>query len=270
MAAQYTCSLSRSSFSTQNPIPDVGSHGRSTQTPRNTRHISSLPIQESARWVSHWSDYKCETILLVVRRVWLAIRSRQTSHTKKPQSAANIPLLTQLRMESFQLIRIPQSILWHLTEYRLWWGPNVYFVFPSENNIWCGDDDAFWAPYGESLNSFIAGHKKKKKMKLFLVTDCESSWQRVRSIALGHVVGRCDKTKMRRAFLSPSSTCWLVSCLSQSGSSISIIWPIPCLAHCNILTVWGLTSVRQVATAPSLTLQVSLSPLAPPSRAFLN
>ena len=81
----------------------------------------------------------------------------------------------------------------------LWWGPNVHSVFPSEKNIWCGDDDAFWAPYGESLNSFIAGHKKKKKMKLFFVTDCESL---VRSMALGHVVGRCDKTKMRRAFLS--------------------------------------------------------------------
>ena len=84
---------------------------------QNTRHISSLPIQQSASQPSHWSEYRSGAFWLAVRRVLLAIRSRQTSHTKKPQSAANIPLLTQLRMESFQLIRIPQSISWHLTEY---------------------------------------------------------------------------------------------------------------------------------------------------------
>ena len=102
MAALYTCSLSLG-LPSQPRIPSLGSHGRSTQTPRNTRHISSLPIQESARRVSHWSPYKCETILLVVRRVWPAIRSRQTSHTKKPQSAANIPFLLGSGWKAFNL-----------------------------------------------------------------------------------------------------------------------------------------------------------------------
>ena len=78
---------------------------------------------------SHWSEWNSETLWLAERRVLLAIRSRQTSHTKKPQSTANIPLLTSLRMESFQLIRIPQSISWHVTEYKLCDGDQMSILY---------------------------------------------------------------------------------------------------------------------------------------------
>ena len=177
MAALYTCSLSLG-LPSQPRIPSLGSHGRSTQTPRNTRHISSLPIQESARWVSHWSQYKCEP------SYWLWGECDQPLGPDRHhiQRSHNLLLISPSYSDQDGKLSTYQNTSIHFMTcdrvQSLWWGPNVYFVFPSEKNRWCGDDDAFWAPYGESLNSFIAGHKTKKKMKLFLVPDCESSWQR--------------------------------------------------------------------------------------------
>ena len=106
------------------------------------------------------------------------------------------------------------------------------FVFPSEKNRWCGDDDAFWAPYGESLNSFIAGHKKWK-MKLFFVTDLTVSHSDSgrRSMALGHVVGRCDKTKMRRAFLS---ILHLLTCVMVRPIRRQVLPPLTNPIHCTL------------------------------------
>ena len=93
---------------------------------------------------SHWSDEINTPLLLATRRVYPAIRSRQTSHTKKPQSGANIPLLTQAKDGKLSTYQ-PASI--HFTtcdRVRAMVGTNCPFYIPERER-----DDVVMMMLGE-------------------------------------------------------------------------------------------------------------------------
>ena len=188
----YLQPVSRSSFSTQNPIPDVGSHGRSTQTPRNTRHISSLPIQDGSLIghnmnvrPSYWLWGECDQPLgpdrhHIQRSHNLLLISPSYSDQDGKLSTyqnASIHFMTFDRVWTLMGTKCPSCIP-EGEKYMMWW----WWGFLS--SIWGKPQLIHIWPQEEEENEIVS---------------CAWLWvilTAVRSIALGHVVGRCDKTKM--------------------------------------------------------------------------
>ena len=177
------------------------------------------------------------------------------------------PFLPRPRMESFQLISLPQSISRHVTECGPWWGPTVHFIFPREKEMmwwwWCLVSSIWGKP------QLIHNWPREEENE---IVSCDWLWvilEMARSMALGHVVGRCDKNKMRPAFLSILHLLIAVSSQPMSGQ-YWCVWPIR--GHQLVVTSWEcrgdicpLVSTGGPCLPSPLsllsTLQVSLSPL---------
>ena len=192
MAALYTCSLSLG-LPSQPRIPSLmwvltAGPPRRPEIP-DTFHLSPY------RWVSHWSQYNMSP------SYWLWGECDQPLGPDRHhiQRSHNLLLISPSYSDQDGKLSTYQNASIHFMTFdRVWtvMGTKCLFCIPEWEKYmmwwwWCFLSSIWGKP--QLIHSWPQDEEENE------IVSCAWLWvilRAVRSIALGHVVGRCDKTKM--------------------------------------------------------------------------